>query len=83
CGITERSIKMKTIMPWINSRHPQNKVIEEPDPEFDRYMRQAEIYQELSDEADRAMAFAIILGALLFGVLMIITAMYRDGMIMI
>ncbi|SKA27927.1 hypothetical protein SAMN05660900_03156, partial [Megasphaera cerevisiae DSM 20462] len=22
---------MKTIMPWINSRHPQNKVIEEPD----------------------------------------------------
>jgi hypothetical protein len=71
------------VTPWINSRHPQNQPVADPDPEFDRYMRQAEIYQELSDEADRAMAFAIILGALLFGVIMIVVTMYRGGMILI
>jgi hypothetical protein len=71
---------MKTIMPWVSSRHPQNSP---EDVEFESYLRQLEMYKELSDDADRAMAAATILGTLLFGVLMILVVMYRGGMILI
>lgn len=73
------------IAPWINSNHPQNTVItdEAADEEFERLRRQCSLYKDLSDDADKAMASAIVLGTLLFGVIMIVVTMYRGGMILI
>jgi hypothetical protein len=77
-------MKAKVVSPWVNSRHPQNTFDADTfDADMDIRRRQLEIYQDLSDSADKAMASAIVLGTLLFGVLMIVVTMYRGGMILI
>lgn len=69
---------------WVNANHnPQQVIDADTDMEMERRRRQLAIYKDLSDSADKAMASAIVLGTLLFGVLMIVVTMYRGGMILI